>query len=131
MTDHTAPARVKPPRSLLSASGKAIGDFAMIRNGDRILLGISGGKDSLSLLHVLLDLQQRAPVKFELAACTVDPQSPDYDPSVLKPYLAELGVPYFFESQPVLEEAKRNMDGDSFCAYCSRMRRGIFVPGSA
>lgn len=124
MTD-TSVLSVKPPRSLLSAAGRAIGDFAMIRNGDRVLLGISGGKDSLSLLHVLLDLQRRAPVKFELAACTVDPQSPDYDPSVLKPYLAELGVPYFFESQPVLEEAKRNMDGDSFCAYCSRMRRGI------
>ncbi len=116
---------VKPPRSLLTATGRAIADFDMIRAGDRILLGVSGGKDSLSLLHLLLDLQQRAPVKFSLAACTVDPQSPDFDPSVLKPYLASLGVPYFYESQPILESARQNMTGDSFCAYCSRMRRGI------
>jgi tRNA 2-thiocytidine biosynthesis protein TtcA len=123
MTGESLPA--KPPRSLLSAAGKAIGDFAMIRDGDRILLGLSGGKDSLSLLHVLLHLQGKSPVMFELAACTVDPQSPDFDPSPLKPYLAALGVRYFFESQPIVEEAEQHMRGDSFCAYCSRMRRGI------
>jgi tRNA 2-thiocytidine biosynthesis protein TtcA len=115
----------KPSRALLSAAGKAIGDFAMIRDGDRILLGLSGGKDSLSLLHILLHLQTKAPVKFELAACTVDPQSPDFDPSRLKPYLAALGVRYFYESQPIVAEASQHMQGDSFCAYCSRMRRGI------
>ena len=116
---------VRPSRSLMTAAGRAIGDFAMIRDGDRVLLGLSGGKDSLSLLHVLLHLQKKAPVKFELAACTVDPQSPDYDPSPLKPYLAELGVRYFYESQPIVEQADAHMQGDSFCAYCSRMRRGI------
>ncbi|MEW5787719.1 MAG: ATP-binding protein [Pseudomonadota bacterium] len=114
-----------PPRSLLSAAGRAIGDYAMIRAGDRILLGLSGGKDSLSLLHVLLHLQKRAPVKFHLAACTVDPQSPEYDPSPLKSYMAELGVPYFYESQPIVASAEQHMKGDSFCAYCSRLRRGI------
>ncbi|MDD5366698.1 MAG: ATP-binding protein [Gallionellaceae bacterium] len=118
-------AAVKPSRSLITAAGRAIGDYRMIRDGDRILLGLSGGKDSLSLLHVLLDLQQRAPVKFELMACTVDPQSPEFDPSPLKPYLAELGVPYFYESQPIVEQAEEHMTGSSFCAYCSRMRRGI------
>ena len=56
---------VKPPRSLLTAAGKAIGDYAMIQDGDRVLLGLSGGKDSLSLLHVLLDLQKKAPIKFD------------------------------------------------------------------
>ena len=116
---------VKPSRSLLTETGRAIGDYQMIKNGDRILLGLSGGKDSLSLLHTLHHLQQKAPIKFELACCTVDPQSPDYDPSPLTPYLAELGIPYFLESQPVLEEAKTRMDGNSFCAYCSRMKRGI------
>lgn len=116
---------VKPPRSLLSASGKAIGDYAMIRDGDRILLGLSGGKDSLSLLHVLLALQKKAPIKFELAACTVDPQSPDFDPSPLKGYMAGLGVPYFYESQPIVAQAETSMQGDSFCAFCSRLRRGI------
>jgi tRNA 2-thiocytidine biosynthesis protein TtcA len=116
---------VKPPRSLVTAAGRAIGDYRMIRPGDRVLLGLSGGKDSLSLLHVLLHLQARAPVRFELAACTVDPQSPEYDPSPLKPYLAALGVDYHYERQPIVESASAHMQGDSFCAYCSRMRRGI------
>lgn len=116
---------VRPPRSLLSAAGRAIVDYGMIRDGDRVLLGLSGGKDSLSLLHVLLHLQARAPIRFELAACTVDPQSPEYDPSPLKPYMATLGLPYYYERQPIVEQASRHMQGDSFCAYCSRMRRGI------
>jgi tRNA 2-thiocytidine biosynthesis protein TtcA len=123
MTSGIAPA--KPSRALLSAAGKAIGDFGMIRDGDRVLLGLSGGKDSLTLLHILLHLQAKAPVKFALAACTVDPQSPDFDPSPLKPYLAALDIPYFYESQPIVAEAEQHMQGDSFCAYCSRMRRGI------
>jgi tRNA 2-thiocytidine biosynthesis protein TtcA len=118
---------VKPARSLVAAAGRAIGDFRMIREGDRILLGLSGGKDSLSLLHTLHHLQQKAPVKFELLAATVDPQSDQFDPSPLKPYLAELGVPYFLESQPIVQEAQKTLtkDSDSYCAYCSRMRRGI------
>lgn len=116
---------IKPARSLVSAAGRAISDYAMIRDGDRILLGLSGGKDSLSLLQVLIDLKRRAPVRFELAACTVDPQSPEFDPSPLKGYMAELGVPYFYDSQPIVERAETQMRGDSFCAYCSRMRRGI------
>ena len=114
-----------PSRPLLSAAGRAIGDYAMIRAGDRVLLGLSGGKDSLTLLQILLHLQTKAPVKFELAACTVDPQSPEFDPSPLKTYLAELGVRYFYESQPIVESAAEHMKGDSFCAYCSRLRRGI------
>lgn len=118
-------APVTPSKPLLAAAGRAIGDYAMIREGDRILLGLSGGKDSLSLLHILLHLQKKAPVKFELAACTVDPQSPEFDPSPLKGYMAELGVPYFYESQPIVESAEEHMKGDSFCAYCSRLRRGI------
>ena len=118
---------VKPSRSLITAAGRAIGDWRMIRNGDRILLGLSGGKDSLALLHTLHHLQQKAPVKFELLACTVDPQSEQYDPAPLVPYMAALGVPYFMESQPILEEAQKTLtkDSDSYCAYCSRMRRGI------
>jgi tRNA 2-thiocytidine biosynthesis protein TtcA len=116
---------IRPARSLVSAAGRAIGDYAMIRDGDRVLLGLSGGKDSLSLLQVLIDLKRRAPVRFDLAACTVDPQSPEFDPSPLKDYMAALGVPYFYDSQPIVERAETQMQGDSFCAYCSRMRRGI------
>lgn len=117
---------IKPPQSLLRAAGRAIADYAMIRDGDRILLGLSGGKDSLSLLHVLLDLKKRAPVRFEVGAATVDPQSSEYDPSPLKTIVPELGVPYFYERYPILEQAKQSMDNDgSFCAFCSRMRRGM------
>lgn len=116
---------IKPPRTLLSLAGKAIADYAMVRPGDRVLLGLSGGKDSLSLLHVLLHLKAKSPVKFELAAATVDPQSPEYHPEPLKSRMAELGVPYFYESYPVLELAKQKMGKNSFCAFCSRMRRGM------
>ncbi|MDP2029975.1 MAG: ATP-binding protein [Thiobacillus sp.] len=127
MTQDIAAGWVKPSRSLLTLAGRAIGDWRMIRNGDRILLGLSGGKDSLSLLHTLHHLQQKAPVKFELLACTVDPQTDDYNPKSLVPYLAGLGVPYFLESQPIMRDALKTLtkDSDSYCAYGSRMRRGI------
>jgi tRNA 2-thiocytidine biosynthesis protein TtcA len=115
----------KPPKSLLRPVGRAIADFDMIRDGDRVLVGVSGGKDSLTLLHILRHLQRHAPVRFEIAALTVDPQVEGFDPSRLKPYLAELGVRYFYVSQPIMDQAKEHMSGDSFCAYCSRMKRGI------
>lgn len=116
---------VRPPKSLLRNVGRAIADYEMIKEGDRILLGLSGGKDSLSLLHILLHFQRHAPIDFHVAALTVDPMIDGFDPSVLKPYLAELGVPYFYKQQPIMEEAKERIKGDSFCAYCSRMKRGI------
>ncbi|MCF1182511.1 tRNA 2-thiocytidine biosynthesis protein TtcA [Marichromatium gracile] len=116
---------VKPPKSLLRQVGRAIADFRMIGDGDRILLGVSGGKDSLSLLHVLAHLRTYAPVRFELAALTVDPEVPGFDPQPLKDYYTRLGVPWHYEQQPLMEQAKTHMDGDSFCAYCSRMKRGI------
>jgi tRNA(Ile)-lysidine synthase TilS/MesJ len=116
---------VKPPKSLLRAVGRAIGDFQMIREGDRILLGVSGGKDSLSLLHILLHLRTYAPVRFELGVVTVDPQVPGFQPASLKDDYQNLRLPWFFERQPILEQAKGHMDGDSFCAYCARMKRGI------
>jgi tRNA(Ile)-lysidine synthase TilS/MesJ len=115
----------RPPKNLLRPVGRAIGDYAMIRDGDRLLLGLSGGKDSLSLLQVLLHLQSYAPVHFELGAATVDPCIEGFDPSPLRGYMATLGVPYFYRRQDIEEQARTHMDGDSFCSYCSRMRRGI------
>jgi tRNA(Ile)-lysidine synthase TilS/MesJ len=105
--------------------GRAIADYGMIREGDRILLGVSGGKDSLSLLQILRHLQSYAPVDFELGVITIDPEVPDFDPEPLKRYYDGLGIPWFYERQPILEQAKTRMDGDSFCAYCARMKRGI------
>jgi len=97
----------------------------MIREGDRLLLGLSGGKDSLSLLHVLLHLQRHAPVKFQLGAATVDPCIEGFNPEYLKDYVPALGLPFFYERQRIVERALKTLHGDSFCAYCARMRRGI------
>lgn len=119
------PISAKPPKSLLRQVGRAIADFRMIGEGDRILLGVSGGKDSLSLLQILDHLRSYAPVRFELGVLTVDPQVPGFDPRSLKDYYDHLGVPWHYEQQPLMEQAKVHMDGDSFCAYCSRMKRGI------
>ena len=114
-----------PPKSLMRPVGRAIKDFDMIREGDRILVGVSGGKDSLSLLHILHHLQSYAPVRFELAALTVDPQVEGFDPSTLKAYMAEIGIPYFYQSSAIEERAKEQMGKDSFCAFCSRIKRGV------
>lgn len=116
---------VQVPKALLRPIGRALVEHAMIRDGDRLLLGVSGGKDSLSLLHCLRHFQRHAPVKFALGAMTVDPQVEDFDPSGLRPYLAELEIPYFYESQPIAEQAREHMAKDSFCSFCSRMKRGI------
>jgi len=115
----------KPPKSLLRKVGRAIVDYAMIRENDRILLGVSGGKDSLTLLHLLRHLSTYAPVKFDLGVITVDPEVEGFDPRSLTAYYDTLGVPWHYEEQPIMEQAKAHMDGDSFCAYCSRMKRGI------
>ena len=123
-THHSA-TTLKPPKPLLRAAGSAISDYTMIRPGDRVLLGLSGGKDSLSLLHVLLHLRDKSPVRFELGAATVDPGIEGFDPSFLQEYVPELGIPYFYRRQDIVGRALKTMHGNSFCAYCSRMRRGI------
>ncbi len=105
--------------------GKALSDFRMIREGDRVLLGLSGGKDSLALLHLLTRFQRHAPINFTIGAVTVDPQADSFDPSPLIPYMQELGIDYHYRSEPIVELAKKHMDNQSYCAFCSRMKRGI------
>lgn len=116
---------VRPPKSLLRATGRALVDFGMIRDGDRILLGVSGGKDSLSLLHMLEHFRRHAPVKFEFGAVTIDPMSDSFDPSPLKPYLKSLGVEYFYIEEPIVSLAESKLENSSYCAFCARMKRGI------
>ncbi|QLQ32838.1 MAG: tRNA 2-thiocytidine biosynthesis protein TtcA [Candidatus Thiothrix singaporensis] len=113
------------PKSLLRQVGKAIGEYRLIREGDRILLGLSGGKDSLALLHILNHFQRHAPIRFEFAAVTIDPQSDGFDPTPLIPYMEALGVPYHYVREPIVKLAETHMDNDSYCAFCSRMKRGL------
>jgi len=102
----------------------AIRLFDLIGPGDRVLVGVSGGKDSLTLLQMLLRAQKILPFKFEVAAVTVDPQTLEFDPSPLKVYMAEIGVKYFYDSQPLISIAN-DIGPSSICAWCSRMKRGI------
>lgn len=118
------PKLLKPPKKILQLVGRAMAQFKMLRDGDRVMLGLSGGKDSLALLMVLKHLQRHAPIQFELAACTIDPEIPGFDPSPLKDFLAELDVPYFYESEDLVALANQYMKGDSFCSFCSRHKRG-------
>eukprot|EP00854_Cymbomonas_tetramitiformis_P012450 gene12450-14709_t len=117
----------KPPPKLMRLLTKAVAEWDMIRPRDRLLLGLSGGKDSLALLHCLVEFQSRfAPSeRFELACATVDPGTEAYDPKPLIPYLASLGVTYHYLDTNIMEMASSgHMRGDSICAFCSRMKRG-------
>lgn len=113
------------PKTLLRLTGRALVEFQMLQPGDRVLLGLSGGKDSLSLLHTLRHFQRHAPIDFELGAVTIDPQMQGFDPRALAPYMEALEVPYFLRSEAIERLAKTHMGKDSFCAFCARMKRGL------
>lgn len=118
-----------PDTKLSNRVLRAILQYGMLRPGDRVLVGLSGGKDSLAMLHILHALQKRTPFQWELGACTVDPGADGFDPSPLIPYCAKLGLPYFYEKHPLLEIAEPCMakEGNrvSICSFCSRMKRGV------
>jgi len=107
-------------------TGRAIGDFDLIEDGDRILIGISGGKDSYTLLHILDALRRKAPVQYELVAVNVDSGFPGFRKQVLEEHLKSRGFDYRMKSTNCYEiiEAKRR-PGSSYCSFCARLRRGV------
>jgi tRNA 2-thiocytidine biosynthesis protein TtcA len=116
----------KAQTKLLRRMGEAIADFAMIDDGDRVMVCVSGGKDSHTLLDLLIDIRRRAPVRFDILAVNVDQKQPGFPAAVLPAYLAKLEIPFRIVERDTYSIVKRLVpEGKTYCSVCSRLRRGI------
>jgi tRNA 2-thiocytidine biosynthesis protein TtcA len=116
----------KLAKKLCRLAGQAIGDFNMIEENDKVMVCLSGGKDSYAMLDILLKLRARAPIRFDIVAVNLDQKQPGFPEDVLPNYLRNLDVPFHIEEQDTYSIVKRVVpEGKTTCGLCSRLRRGI------
>jgi len=114
-------------RNITRKAGRAIGDFGLIGDGDSVMVALSGGKDSWTLLHVLEALRKKAPIKFSLVAVNINPGFPGFRSDIVEEHLKGLGLEYHIESSNIFKviSGKMGPDEEGYCSFCARLRRGV------